>query len=309
MTLNELLIAVASVYGQTVDPTSATYNAVDLSRIIGAINRARDRVIADLKLVSFKTTTFTTTASTFLYTPFRDMGQILSIRHRASKTPLLPITAQHFYRLVGDTSSGASGNPRYYVDSLGPDAGCFNQIGLYPVPASADTIDIIYRIVPRPLANLNYTTGTITLAASTAVVGSSTTFTAQMVGRYLRGTNDGYWYQISGFTSTTAITLAKSFEGTTGASLAYTIAERPALNGQDDSFDMAIVTYAQYLLLLSDKNMDAIIILKSEYKDQIKSLRSYLQSNINKTNVMESEDEGVSLAEAVFGYRKLDGWL
>lgn len=115
------------------------------------------------------------------------------------------------------------------------------QVGFYPVPASSsNTITSYGRAIPKDLTIADYTTGTITTlaAAGTAVTGSGTTWTAPMVGRYLRitesdtaNTGDGYWYEIASRSSSTAIVLTKPYAGTaiSTGSAAYTIGQMSLL--------------------------------------------------------------------------------
>lgn len=103
---------------------------------------------------------------------------------------------------------------------------------IYPTPATdSNTINLIYEAGGKELQFDDYTDGTISALANgaAAVTGDSTTFTAAMVGRYLKVTSDGIWYKISAYTSATAITLDKNFQGTTIAAgaEAYTIGEMP----------------------------------------------------------------------------------
>ncbi len=104
-----------------------------------------------------------------------------------------------------------------------------DSLEIYPVPTSTatsatGTMYYIKRIVDMTADD--YTTGTLTLTnGSATVTGSGTTFTAAMVGRYLKGTVEARWYELSAYTSATVMTLKKAFQGTTGSSLAYTIGE------------------------------------------------------------------------------------
>lgn len=111
---------------------------------------------------------------------------------------------------------------------------CFirrDRVELYPIPSSANTATMWYRAQTKPLSHNDYTTGTITTLANegTAVTGSGTTFTSAMVGRYFKINDDGEWYKISAFTSATAITLEKEYQGVaiSAGSEAYTIGEFP----------------------------------------------------------------------------------
>ncbi len=112
---------------------------------------------------------------------------------------------------------------------------------IQPVPATTgNVIRLRGRLNTSDLTIADYTTGTITSVANegTAVVGSSTVWTADMVGRYIQITQttaanggDGFWYQIGAFTDSTHITLLKPYQGTSisGATAAYTIGQVPVI--------------------------------------------------------------------------------
>jgi len=79
----------------------------------------------------------------------------------------------------------------------------------------------------------DYTTGTVSVAATTGVVtGSGTTFTAAMVGKPFKAAGHTSWYLVSAFTSATSITITDDVAdpstipytgGTIGGGAAYTI--------------------------------------------------------------------------------------
>lgn len=69
-----------------------------------------------------------------------------------------------------------------------------------------------------------YATGTVTFTnGSTTVTGSGTTFTSDMVGRKIATAYGAPFYVISAFVSTTEVTLADDYDGTTAAGSAYVI--------------------------------------------------------------------------------------
>jgi hypothetical protein len=124
-----------------------------------------------------------------------------------------------------NTNTNVQSNiPNYYYLYAG-------QIGFWPIPSTAALpINYTYTQSVKNLSNADYVTGTITATnGSATITGSGTTFTAGMVGRYLKVNSDGFWYKISGFTSATVITLGKTYQGTTGAGAAYTIGEMSIL--------------------------------------------------------------------------------
>jgi len=73
-----------------------------------------------------------------------------------------------------------------------------------------------------------YNTGTVTISnGATSVVGSGTTFTSAMVGRYiyLGDQGDYNWYEITGFTDTTHITIGSALTQDSLSGGTFTIAD------------------------------------------------------------------------------------
>lgn len=125
-----------------------------------------------------------------------------------------------------------------------------DQFGIWPIPATANANagTIAYESRMKRMSALDYTTSTITVANnSAAVVGASTVFTPQMVGRTLvvqdGGDNDGIPYKISGFTDTTHITLENLYAGLAGGTKSYLIGDVPDI---PDEFHESLVDYALY---------------------------------------------------------------
>jgi hypothetical protein len=102
---------------------------------------------------------------------------------------------------------------------------------IWPIPqASGDTITLVASLLDRDMTVEDYVTGDVTVANNSVVVtGNGTTFTAGMVGRWFQTANDGFWYRIESFTNATEVKLESAFQGTSGASQAYTIGECPEL--------------------------------------------------------------------------------
>ncbi len=117
-----------------------------------------------------------------------------------------------------------------------------------PIPGSSGNIITFRgRLQNKELQFNDYTTGTIVSVANggTAVVGSGTTWTKDMIGRYIQITEttaanggDGYWYEIGGWTDATHIALLKPYEGTAIAagSAAYTIGQ---MSNIPEAYDIA----------------------------------------------------------------------
>lgn len=133
---------------------------------------------------------------------------------------------------------------------------------LNPTPStSGRKITIRGRLNVRDLGIADYTTGTIVSIANqgTALVGSGTTWTADMVGRYIKinqttaaNGGDGFWYEIGGYTSATSLTLLKPYEGTAivAGSATYTIGQVPVI---PEAYQPAI-TYRTAALYWQNQN-------------------------------------------------------
>lgn len=101
-----------------------------------------------------------------------------------------------------------------------------DDFGLWPIPDAVYTLSFGSHYRDRNLTNADVT-GTATFTNNDeTVTDSGTSFTALMVGRWIKADTDGYWYRLASFTSTSAMELETVYEGTTG-SLAYTLGESP----------------------------------------------------------------------------------
>lgn len=124
-----------------------------------------------------------------------------------------------------------------------------DQFGIYPKPSTtvAGAGLINYERKMRDMSQADYTTGTISVTNnSIAVVGVGTTFTQQMVGRFLHindDSGDGMWYQISAFTDTTHISLENTYSGLTASTQSYAIGEIPDI---PEEFHEALIDYGCY---------------------------------------------------------------
>lgn len=159
------------------------------------------------------------------------------------------------WKYIKQARYGESSTPYFtYVEN--------QKFYINPTPSvSGNKITLRGRINVPDLSIADYTTGTIVSIANagTALVGSGTTWTADMVGRFINipqttaaGGGDGLWYEIGGYTSATALTLLKAYEGTSIAagSASYTIGQVPPI---PEAYQMAIV-YRACALYWEDKS-------------------------------------------------------
>lgn len=122
----------------------------------------------------------------------------------------------------------------------------FNEIGLFPIPSAAVTNGLKISIEPQhvDLTQDDVTTGTVTVSnGSVTITHSGTSFTPQMVGRWIQITDgtDGKWYKIAGYSSTSVVTLENYYEGISGASRTFRIGEVMKI---PNSYQMAPVYWA-----------------------------------------------------------------
>lgn len=143
-------------------------------------------------------------------------------------TPV-PIENEHMWTRVKQMNLGDSDRTLFYYRDN-------NTVELEPAPGSSgNTITVIYRQRMVDISNADYTAGTVSITNNTTTVtGSVTTFTADMVGRYIRfDDGDDEWYEIASFTSTTEIDLLKNYDGGSDISgSSFTIGEIPLIPEQ-----------------------------------------------------------------------------
>jgi len=150
---------------------------------------------------------------------------------------------------------GTSSTPYFtYVEN--------KQFLIEPIPSvTGNLIHLRGRINVPDMAIADYATGSIVSIANDGVdvIGTGTTWTADMVGRYINIPQttaalggDGLWYEIGAFTDATHITLLKPYNGT-----AIAAATTPYIIGQvspiPEAYQMAIV-YRACALYWEDKS-------------------------------------------------------
>lgn len=152
-----------------------------------------------------------------------------------------------------------------------------NELVLYPVPASDIDNGLIVSYESRQKdmsiddktdATLNVTNNNVGIVAS-----SGTPFNANMVGMWLSVTDgsDGNWYQITGYTDTTHITIENYYQGPTKTGVSSIIASVPDI---PEDFHQALVDYACYRYFLKRKDKDTAAGYKSLYSDALKDYKA-----------------------------------
>lgn len=114
-----------------------------------------------------------------------------------------------------------------------------DDFGIYPTPQGVYTLTLNGNYTPMHMTNNDYTTGTVAATSgSRTLTGTSTVWTAAMVGRWFCLTNngglatgftDGNWYRISAFVDATHLTLETYFQDTSITGGTYKIGESPEI--------------------------------------------------------------------------------
>lgn len=152
-----------------------------------------------------------------------------------------------------------------------------NELLLYPMPSATVTNGLIVSYESRQKdmsidditsATLNVTNGSVAIVAS-----SGTPFTQNMVGQWLSITDgsDGNWYQITGYTDTTHITIENYYQGPTKSGVASIIASVPDI---PEDFHQALVDYACYRYFLKRKDKGTAVDYKTLYDEALKDYKS-----------------------------------
>lgn len=218
-----------NLYGQLTNNDGATNLTLGDTLINEGIRRLLGTI--DWPFLEKQTTINTVDGQQFYQLP-ADCDKVVSVSITVGSYRYRPrqVTSFNDWDFVNSPTGSESDVPSYFF-ILG------DSIGFWQIPAtSSNTITINYLKSVRDLSVADYTTGTITSIANgaTAVVGNGTTWTDQMIGKYIRithsntdNTGDGIWYEIAAVPTTTTLTLDEPYEGNTIAAgtATYTISD------------------------------------------------------------------------------------
>ena len=175
------------------------------------------------------------------------------------------------------------------------------QIGLWPTPGSTGNVISLNAKIRVPDLNVaDYTTGTVDIitSGSTSIIGSGTVWTAPMVGRWIRVTasnsatasGDGHWYEITGVTSGTQLTIERTYGGNTlatGANASYTIGQMPLL--PESAHDLPEI-YGAWRYWLKEADTNRATSFKDLLTDGVETLFSTFGVNDLSLVLDDGED-------------------
>jgi hypothetical protein len=126
--------------------------------------------------------------------------------------------------------------------------------GIYPTPQSVYTMTLTGLWIPLNMTANDYSTGTIELTNGSAnIVGTTTAFTASMVGMWIASTDSngvpsGNFYRIATFTDTTHIAVDRNVIDASASGLTYVVGQSPEIPEELHQFIPYKVGAAYYSL-------------------------------------------------------------
>jgi hypothetical protein len=200
-----------------------------------------------------KDTSLTTTASTQFKELPNNVGKVRAITVTVGTQiyTATEVTSEREWQMLNQSPSTSDTVEKFYIRA--------GQFGLFPTPASSSNqITIYHKPVFKDLSIADYTTGGVLTATSgsASLVGTGTTWTTSMAGRFIRITEsdttnkgDGYWYEIFSVGSATTITLVKPYIGTSIATgnAAYTIGQVGLIPEDYQEIPVLLATYKYWL--------------------------------------------------------------
>lgn len=178
---------------------------------------------------------------------------VIPLNSQITYVPKLSPSREHWDQL--NLSKFTSDIPEWYF-LFGGNSGAGQQIGLWPTPATTgNTINVTQkcRVVDLQIADVTNITSDNIANGSTTLTLSSSAATAGMAGMWVQiatGTaanlGDGQWYLITGVPTSSSLTLATAYGGTTlltAAAAVTTISQMPLL--PEDFHDLPWVRASQ----------------------------------------------------------------
>jgi hypothetical protein len=218
-TTSQDLISASS--GSLSGGTIAAFIALEINKAVRDMKSQLDRYVTFADDYSF-----TTVASTQAYDLPADFNRLVTATLSVGGVAytLRPVESKYQWNRINEIDFSGTTIPQFiFLDH--------KSFSIYPTPADAYTGSMTYIPIEKDMDTADYTTGTVTLTNGDATVegAGGATWTADFVGRWLKGDVDGNWYKIASFTDADTVELDADFQGTTGAGLSYTIGESPGV--------------------------------------------------------------------------------
>lgn len=208
-------------------------SATTLTSLQRYLNIGYKYILAQLgRPITERTTTTSTKANQQYYQlpPDYLFLKSVTVNQGGIPYPVMEEESQDNWDILNATTTQSADIPQRFF--IRKSFGLESEVGFYPTPSTAGLVfTLVYEANDKDLSQVVYNTGTVSVTnGSSTIIGSGTTFTTGMVGRFFKFAADGFWYKIASFTSVSQIDLDNDFQGATDASSGtYTINEIFAL--------------------------------------------------------------------------------
>lgn len=201
-------------------------------------------------------TTSTVASQQYYYYPVGTVGvDSATILIGSMRYTLTPIYSQYTWNQLNAMQIQPTAIPQFIFPRR-------DDYGVWPIPTAAYTLELNRFLRDRNMLIDDYSIGTVALTAgSTTITGTSTVWTAAMVGRWFTindptAVGQGYWYRIGSWTSATSMELETDWAGSTASGITYLVGESPELP-EDAHTLLPAGTAADYYAGLRNSNTSA----------------------------------------------------
>lgn len=207
--------------------------------------------------------------------------------------PLIEIGSEQNWNALNAVPSVGVGVPRFFFPK-GKDV-----ISVYPIPGDAVTegLKVYYEPKQPRMISSDFTTGSVTVTqGSTTITHSATGFTQDMVGKYFYVTDgsDGNDYQITGYTSTSVITLENYYEGPSGSGKEFLIGTVPDI---PDEYQPSIMDYCYARYYLRRGNRQAAADMMAMFQAALDECKEAYASPTSYPNIQSPYDMSFNLLD------------
>lgn len=201
-------------------------------------------------------------------------GTVVYVQSGGIWYPVREVNDEFTWARINATSTATASIPQMFFIK-GRDV-----LSLWPAPSGnlTDGLKLSYEPKQSEMRQPDVTSGTVTVTnGSVTVTASSAVFTQSMIGRIFKVTDgtDGIGYRISGFTSTTAISLENYYQGIGGAGATYLIGQSPQLPGE---WHDSLVDYAAYRYYIRRGDMNSAKEFKALFDDAKERIKNQYSS-------------------------------
>lgn len=287
LTYGQLITEVQDVTGDYSDETLVAFKR--------NLNIANRKINALIKRYVTRTSKTTDTVANQQYYQLpedciRVSGVVVTVGTR--QIPLIEVADETAWDRINLNNFSLGGVPGYFF------VRGIDEIGIWPKPSQGEenALKVYYEPRQPQLIKDDFTAGTVTVTeGSQTITHSGTGFSQDMVGRVFQTTDgDGLWYRISGFTSTSVLTLEQYYQGQSGSGRNFIIGEAPII---PEEYHLSLVDFAAWRHYLGRKDKDTARDFQSLWESAIDEIQ---ETYGNKTTSGVIDDVPSDLGGSMF---------